>query len=154
MFWLFKDPVVIWPMNSGLAQFDHAQSKSKKVAYRLKRCNSPPMNLFLEKQLIKFPCTSWPLSFCKKLKQIFRTDPELWRCAIFGTKIAHLLLAKCFGTNYYHYFHLLATLFHCAKFQKILTINPEFWGCATFGLKMVHLPQTTFFWKIINIILI
>ena len=40
MFWLFKDPVVImkeimsWlfkdPINSGLAQFDHAQSNSKK----------------------------------------------------------------------------------------------------------------------------
>ena len=41
MSWLFKDPVVImkknmpWlfkdPINSGLAKFDHAQSKSKKV---------------------------------------------------------------------------------------------------------------------------
>ena len=40
MSWLFKDPVVImkeimsWlfkvPINSGLAQFDHAQSNSKK----------------------------------------------------------------------------------------------------------------------------
>ena len=40
MSWLFKDPVVImeeimpWlfkdPTNSGLAQFDHAQSNSKK----------------------------------------------------------------------------------------------------------------------------
>ena len=40
MFWLFKDPVVImkeiisWllkdPINSGVAQFDHAQSNSKK----------------------------------------------------------------------------------------------------------------------------
>ena len=40
MSWLFKDPVVIMkeimsslfkdPINSGLAQFDHAQSNSKK----------------------------------------------------------------------------------------------------------------------------
>ena len=42
MSWLFKDPVVImkeimsWlfkdPINSGLAQFDHAQSNNKKMA--------------------------------------------------------------------------------------------------------------------------
>ena len=44
--------------------------------------------------------------------------------------------------------------FHYAKFKKILTEDPELWGCTIFGPKMVHLPQTNFFWKIINIILI
>ena len=59
-----------------------------------------------------------------------------------------------FGTNHYYYFHLPTGPFHCAKFKKILTADPELWGCAIFGPKMVHLPQTNFFWKIINIILI
>ena len=58
------------------------------------------------------------------------------------------------GTNHCHYFHLPIGPFHCAKFEKILTADPELWGCAIFGPKMVHLPQTIFFWKIINIILI
>ena len=44
--------------------------------------------------------------------------------------------------------------FHCAKFKEILTTDPELWGRTIFGPKMVHLPQTIFFWKIINIILI
>ena len=59
-----------------------------------------------------------------------------------------------FGTNHYYYFHLPIGPFHCEKFLKILTVDPELWGCAIFGPKMVHLPQTNFFWKIINIILI
>ena len=37
--------------------------------------------------------------------------------------------------------------------KKILTADPEFRGCTIFRPKMVHLPQTIFFWKIINTIL-
>ena len=59
-----------------------------------------------------------------------------------------------FVTNDYYYFHLPIGTFHCAKFKKILTGDPESWGCAIFGPKMVDLPQTNFFWKIVNIILI
>ena len=86
-------------------------------------------------------------------KKILRTDPELWGCAIFGPKMAHLAWTNFFGTNHYYYFHLPIGPFHCAKFKKILTADPELWGCTIFGPKMVHLPQI-FFWKIINIILI
>ena len=60
---LFKDPVVImkeimsWlikdPINSGLAQFDHAQSNSKKCPEH----KIAPNDFFLEKQLIKSPCS-------------------------------------------------------------------------------------------------
>ena len=59
-----------------------------------------------------------------------------------------------FGTNHYYYFHLSIGPFYCEKFKKILTADPELWGYAIFGPKMVNLPQTQFFWKIINIILI
>ena len=113
MSWLFKDPVVImeeimsWlfkdPINSGLAQFDHAQSNSKN-GLRAKKIKLPQMNFFLKKQLITFSCTYWPISFCEIFKK-FLGPIQLWGCAIFGSKIAHL-------------------------------------------------PQTNFFWKIINITLI
>ena len=66
MSWLFKDPVVImkeimsWlfkdPINSGLAQFDHGQSNSKKWPKGLERPKLPQINFFLEKKLIKFSC--------------------------------------------------------------------------------------------------
>ena len=96
----------------------------------------PQINFFFKKQLIKFSCTYWLLSFWKILKNSFSYEQNF------------------LGTNHYYYFHLPIGPFHCAKFKKILTADPELWGCAIFGPKMVHLPQTNFFWKIINIILI
>ena len=59
-----------------------------------------------------------------------------------------------FGANHYYYFYLPIGPFNCAKFKRILTADPELWGCAIFVPKKVHLPQTIFFLKIINIILI
>ena len=41
MYWLFKNPI-----NSDMAQFDHAQSNSKKMASRLKRSNCPKWIFF------------------------------------------------------------------------------------------------------------
>ena len=141
----------------------------------------------------------------QNFKKILRADPELWGCAIFRTKMAHLswtiffgtnqtiiitfiylltlfivqnlknyysqsrIMRMChfraqkwpicheqnfFGTNHYYYFHLPIGPFHCAKLKKVLTMYLELCRCAIFGPKMVHLPQTIFFWKIINIILI
>ena len=74
MNWLFIDPVVTMkeimsrlfkdPINSGLAQFDHAQSNGKKWPKDWKD-QFAQNNFFLKKQLIQFSCTYWPLSFCK-----------------------------------------------------------------------------------------
>ena len=61
---------------------------------------------------------------------------------------------KIFRTNHYYYFHLLIGSFHCAKFKKFFRTDPGLWGCTIFGPKIVHLPQTKFFRKTINIILI
>ena len=57
MSWLFKEPI-------GLAQFDHAQSNSKKDK-KAKKIKLPEMSFFLEKQLIKFSCTYEPISLRK-----------------------------------------------------------------------------------------
>ena len=85
----------------------------------------------------------------QNFKKILRVNPELWRCAIFGPKIAQFILNKMFlvQTNIITFICLLA-LFIGQNFKKIITANPELWGCIIFGPKMVHLPQTKdFFWK-------
>ena len=58
----------------------------------------------------------------QNIKKTLWVDPELWGCAIFGPKIAHL---PWFGTNHCYYFHLLIDPFHCAKFKKILTAGSK-----------------------------
>ena len=55
---------------------------------------------FLKKQLIKFSCTYWLLSFWKILKNSFSYEQNF------------------LGTNHYYYFHLPIGPFHCAKFKK------------------------------------
>ena len=80
-----------------------------------------------------------------KFKKTLRVDPELWGCAIFGSKMAHLPWTIFFGTNYCYYFHLPIDPFHCAKFKKILKADLELWRCTISGSKMVHFPQANFF---------
>ena len=112
------------------------------------------MNFFLKKQLIKFSCTYWPLSFCKILKKFLGLIQSYEDVPFSGPKWPICPEQIFFGTNHYYYFHLPIGLFHCAKFKKFFTADPELWGFAIFGPKIVHLPQTNIFWEIINIILI
>ena len=125
MSWLFKDPVVImkeimsWlfkdPINSGLAQFEHAQSNTKKWPQGQKD-QIAPNKFFSQKTANKiFMYLSAPF-ILQNFKKILRGDLELWGCAIFGPKMAHLPWPNCFGTNHYYYFHLPIGPFHCAKF--------------------------------------
>ena len=49
--------------------------------------------------------------------KILRADPQLWWCAIFGSRKAQFVLNKLFlSTNHCNYFHLPIGPFHCAKF--------------------------------------
>ena len=112
------------------------------------------MDLFLEKQLIKFSCTYWPLSFCEIFKKFLGLIQSYEDVPFLGPKWSICHKQNFSGTNHYYYFHLPIGPFHCEQFFKILAADPELWGCAIFGPKMVHLPQRIFFWKIINIILI
>ena len=83
----------------------------------------------------------------QNVKKILRADPELWGCAIFGTKTTHLSLTKFFGANHYYYFHLPIAPLHCVKLKNILPVDPELWGCAIFGTKMAHFPKWEFFYR-------
>ena len=44
-------------------------NQTVKNGLQAKKIKLPQMNFFLEKQLIKFSCTYWPLSFCKMLQK-------------------------------------------------------------------------------------
>ena len=85
----------------------------------------------------------------QNFKKILRADPELWGCAIFGPKMAHLS-----WTNFFWYKPLLLLSstywpFSLCKILKIFTVDPQLWGC-----EWSFCPKQFFFWKIINIILI
>ena len=99
------------------------------------------MNFFPDKQLIKFSCTYWPLSFCKILKKFLGLIQSYEDVPFSGPKWPICPEQNFFGTNHYYYFHLPIGPFHCAKFKKILTADPELWGCAIFGPKMAHFPK-------------
>ena len=116
--------------------------------------NSLKDGFFLEKQLIKFSCTYQPLSFCKILKKFLEPNQSYEDVPFSGPKWPICPEQNFFGINHYYCFHLPTGPFHCAKFKKNLTVDTELWGCTNLVSKMVHLPQTNFFWKIINIILI
>ena len=72
----------------------------------------------------------------QNLKKILRVDPELWGCAIFRSKMAHLSWTNFFwykALSSFIYFHLRIGPFYCAKFRKVVTADPELWGCTIFG---------------------
>ena len=118
-------------------------NQTVKNGLKAKKIKLPQINFFLEKQLIKFSCTYWPLSFCKILKKSLGPTHSYEDVPFSGPKFCHE--QNFFGTNHCYYFHLPIARFHCAKFKKILTVDPELWRCAIFGPKMVHLPQTKIF---------
>ena len=127
MSWLFKDLVVImkqimswlfkYPINGGLAQSNYAQSNSKKWPKGYKY-QIVPNEFFPRKTTNKVFMYLLAPFILQNLKKIIRANPELWGCAIFGPKMAHLPGTKFFGTNHYYYFHLPISPFHCAKFKK------------------------------------
>ena len=63
------------------------------------------------------------LFHCAKFLKIFTADPELWGCAIFGSKMIHLPPT-----------HLPISSFYCAKFKKNSSSGsrvmrmPNFWA--------------------------
>ena len=142
MFWLFKDSVVIMkkimsrlfkdPINSGLSQFDHAQSNSKKWPKRLKRSNCSKW-IFSWKTTNKIFMYLLAPFILQNFKKILRADPELWGCAIFGPKMAHLSWTKFFWykpllllSSTYWPFSLCKILKNSYSGSRIMTMH-HFW---------------------------
>ena len=99
MSWLFKDPVVTMkeimsrlfkdPINNGLAQFDHAQSNSKK-GVKAKEIKLPRMNFVLKKTSNKIFTHLLAPFILQNFKKIYSANLELWGCAALRSKMAHL----------------------------------------------------------------
>ena len=90
-------------------------NQTVKNGLKAKKIKLPQMNFFLEKQLIKFSCTYWPLSFCKILKKFLKPIQIYEDVPFSGPKYPNLSWTKYFGTNHYYYFHLPIETFHWAK---------------------------------------
>ena len=118
------------PFPLSLSQTKMMKKYLKILAQKIKL---PQMNFFLEKQLTKFSCTYWPLSFWKIFKKFF--------------KIKKILI--CHEQLFWYKPLLLLSSTYCpfslCKILKILTADPQLWGCAIFGAKMGHFPKWEFF---------
>ena len=80
---------------------------------------------------------------CVKLQKILTTDPELWRCTIFGPKVDHLPQINIFLENYYYHSDYLLALFIVQNLKKILPADPQLWECAIYG----PFPQIRIFFQ-------
>ena len=137
--WLFKDPI-----NSGLAQFEHAQSNSKKRSKSLK--DQIASNIFfLEKQLMKFSCAYWPLSFCNFFKKIFRANPKLLRMYHFRAQNGPFVMNKFFlvQTIIITFIYLLA-LFIVQNLKKFLQRIQSYEDVPFLGPKWSICPKQFF----------
>ena len=69
--------------------------------------NLPQMNFFIEKQLIKFSCTYYLVSFCKILKNSYSQSRVMGMCH-FQTQNGKFVLNKFFLVQTITLIHLLA----------------------------------------------
>ena len=122
-------------------------NQTVKNGLKVKKIKLPQINFFLEKKLIKFSCTCWPLSFCKIKKKILGSIQSYENVPFLGPKWPichrHIFLVQ---TIIITFIYLLA-LFIVQNPIKILTANPELCGCVIFGPQMVHFPQTKFIFE-------
>ena len=93
-------------------------NQTVKNGLKAKKIKLPQMNFFLKKQLIKFSCTYWLLSFCKIFKKFLWLIQSYEDVPFSGPKWPICPEQNFFGTNHYYYFHLPIGPFHCAKFKK------------------------------------
>ena len=125
-------------------------NQTVKNGLKAKKIKLPQMNFFLEKQLIKFSCTYWPLSFCKILKKFLGPIQSYEDVPFSGPKWPICPEQIFFGTNHYYYFHLPIGPFYWAKFKKTYSISRvtrmhHFWAQnGSFS------PKTFFFGKLLT----
>ena len=120
-------------------------NKTVKNGLKAKKIELPQMNFLLKKQLIKFSCTYWSLSFCKILKKFLGPIQNYEDVPFSGPKkpICHkqLFLVQTIIITFIY----LLTLFSVQNLKKILTANPELWGCIIFWAQNGSFAPNKFF---------
>ena len=128
-------------------------NQTVKNGLKVKKIKLPQMNFFLKKQLIKFSCTYWPLSFCKILKKFLGLIQSYEDVPFLDPKWPICPEQIFFGINHYYYFHLPVGPFHYTKFiencyHRSKVMMRHFWA------QNGPFAPNNFFFKIINIIFI
>ena len=140
MSWLFKYAIgtVVW------LNFDHTQSNNKN---HLERSNCHKSDFFLEKQLIKFSCTYWPVSFCNIFKKFLQWIQSYEDASFFRPKWFICLKQTFFLRKTINIiFICLLAPFILQNFKEILRANLELWGCTIFGSKIPQFAPSKSFW--------
>ena len=83
---------------------------------------------------------------CEKFKQILTADPELWRCAIFESKMVNFPQTKFSFSIIIILIYLLAS-FIVQNVKNFFPAHPEFWRCVIFAPKMAHFPKRELFFR-------
>ena len=96
-----------------------------KNGLKAKKIKLPQMNFFHEKQLIKFSCTYWSLSFCKTLKKLSGLIQDYEDAPLLGPKWSicpkQIVFWKIINVTF---IYLLAP-FIMQYFKKLLPVDPE-----------------------------
>ena len=132
---LFKDPMPKQTVKNGL---------------KAKKCKLPQMDFFLEKQLIKFSCTYWPLLFCKIFKKFL--DPiQNYEMCHFRAQNDPSVLNNFFlkRTIIITFIHLL-TISLCKIFKKFFQRIQSYEDAQFLGPKWPICPNENFFRKPVN----
>ena len=124
-------------------------NQTVKNGLKTKKIKLPQMNFFLEKQLIKFSCTYWPLSFCKILKKFLGLIQSYEDVPFSGPKwpICHeqFFLVQ---TIIITFIYLLA-LFIVQNLKKFLQQIQSYEDAPFLGPKWSICPKEKFFRKLL-----
>ena len=127
-------------------------NKTVKIGLKTKKIKLPPMNFFLKKQLITFLMYMLAPFILQNFKKIIRADPELWQCAIFRPKMAHLFWTNFLVQTIIIIFIYLLALFTVQNLKKFLQQIQNYEDAPFLSPKWSICPKQKLFWKIINII--
>ena len=119
-------------------------NQTVKNGLKAKKIKLPQMNFFLKKQLIKFSCTYWLLSFCKILKKFLGQIQSYEDVPFSSPKWSICHEQFFFSINHYYYFHLLISPYHCAKFKFLQWIQ-SYEDVPFLGPKWSICPKQIFF---------
>ena len=127
-------------------------NQTVKNSLKAKKIKLLQMNFFLKKQLIKFSCIYWLLSFWKILKKFLGQIQSYEDMPFSGPKWPICHDQKNFGTNHCYYFHLSLALFIVQNLKKFLEWIQSYEDAPFLGPKWSICPN--FFCRIVIIILI
>ena len=125
-------------------------NQTVKNGLKAKKIKLLPNDLFLEKQLIKFLCTYWPLSFCKILKKFLGPIQSYEDVPFLDPKwpICHKQFFFLIQTIIITFIYLLA-LFIVQNLKKFLQQIQSYEDAPFLGPKWSICPKQNFFCKTI-----